>query len=88
MRVKLLPAVIFIVIIFMAGLFFLQGRRASLRIRDISGLSSEQMKKSALFIATTALLALFGLLFMFLGKISFLIALFVLAIFFLSRKRS
>jgi len=84
---KLLPAVIFVLIIFLAGLFFLQGRSAFKKIRGVSGTPSGQMRKAALFIATIALLALFGILFMFLGKIALLIALPVLAIFFLSIKK-
>ena len=84
---KLLPAVIFVSIIFLAGLLFLQGRRASGRM-GYSRAPSGQMRKAALFIATIALLALFGILFMFLGKIALLIALLVLAIFFLSSKRT
>ncbi|MCL5423140.1 MAG: hypothetical protein M1461_11815 [Nitrospirae bacterium] len=84
---KLLPAVIFVIIIFLAGLLFLQGRSVSMRM-GFSGASAGQMRKTALFIASIALLALFGILFMFLGKIALLIALLVLAIFFLSYKKS
>jgi hypothetical protein len=84
---KLLPAVIFVIITFLAGLLFLQGKSAS-RIMGVSPAPSGRMKKAALFIATIALLALFGILFMFLGKIALLIALLVLAIFFFSSRRT
>jgi len=80
--VRLLPAFIFVVIIFLAGLFFLQGRKV------FRGAPSGQIRKALLFVSVTALLALFGLLFMFLGKLALLIALVTLAIFFLSRKRA
>jgi len=83
---RLLPAVIFVIILFLAGLFFLQGSRASGRMRR-SGDPSGKMRKATLFIAVTALLALFSILFMFLGKIALLIALLVLAIFFLTSRK-
>jgi hypothetical protein len=83
---KLLPAVIFVIITFLAGLLFLQGRSASGKT-GLSGILAGQMRRAALFIAAIALLALFGVLFMFLGKIAFLFALLVLAILFLSRKK-
>jgi hypothetical protein len=82
MAVRLLPAIIFIVIIFLAGLFFVQGRRV------FSGAPPGQVRKAAPFIAATALLALSGLLFMFLGKLALLIAFLVVAVFFLSRKKA
>jgi hypothetical protein len=84
---KLLPAVIFVIITFLAGLLFLQGRSASGKT-GFSGALPGQMRKAAFFIATIALLALFGILFMFLGKIALLIALLVLAIFFFSSRRT
>lgn len=81
MDVRLLPAFVFITVIFLAGMFFVQGRRA------VSLAPSGQMRKTVLFISATALLALFGLLFMFLGKLALLIALLVIAVFLLSRKK-
>ena len=81
MDVRLLPACVFIAIIFLAGMFFVQGRRA------VSLAPSGQMRKAALFIAATALLALFGLLFMFLSKLALFIALLVIAVLLLSRKK-
>lgn len=84
---KLLPAVIFVIIIFLAGLLFLQGRHAARRPGGFPGAWSSPVRKAAFFTAAIALLALFGILFMFLGKIAFLIALITLALFFLTAKK-
>jgi hypothetical protein len=84
---KLLPAVLLVIAVFLAGSLFLRGRSASRRIFGVAAAPSGQMRKAALFIAATALLALFSILFMFLGKVALLIALLVLAIFFLSSRK-
>lgn len=80
MDVRLLPAFAFISIIFLAGMFFVQGRRA------VSLVPSGQMRKAALFISATALLTLIGLLFMFLSKLALLFTLLVIVLL-LSRKK-
>jgi hypothetical protein len=84
---RLLPAMIAVVLIFAAGLLFLQTRRVS-GGTGVSAALPGQMRKAGLFIATIGLLALFGILFMFLGKIALLIALLVLAVFLLSSRRA
>lgn len=82
---KLLPAMIFIVIIFLAGFFFLRGRSA-FRRRGFRGAPYGQTRTAGLAAATVALLGLFSILFMFFGKIALLIALSAFAIFLLSNK--
>lgn len=84
---RLLPAFILLLIIFVAGLFFLQTRRISHSAGGFSEAPSRQTRKAGLFIATIALIALFGILLLFLGKVAVLIALITLALFFLTRAK-
>jgi uncharacterized membrane protein len=88
MGVKLLPAIIFVILLFLAGLLFLQGRTMSGRSGDISAGSSGRMAKPVPFIALMALVSLLGLLFILLGKIALLISVVIVALFFLSRKKT
>jgi uncharacterized iron-regulated membrane protein len=84
---RLLPAVIFVVILFLAGVLFLQARRAAGR-GGPSADPARQRKKALSFIAVTGLVALFGVLFVVIGKIALLVALVVLAIFFASSRKT
>ncbi len=84
---RLLPAVIFVIILFLAGVLFLQARRTAGRAGP-SADPARQRKKALSFIAVTALVALFGVLFIVIGKIALLVALVVLAIFFASSRKT
>jgi hypothetical protein len=70
---KLLPGIILIIVLFAAGLVFLQGRKSL---------------HKASFVPMAGLLALSGILFVLIGKIALLIALISLAIFFFISKRA
>ena len=79
---KLLPAMLFVMLMFLSGALFLALRKVSRNPGSTSG----QFKRPATFMAAIMLFSLFGLLFTFLGKIALLIALVTLALFFLSPK--
>jgi len=82
--VQLLPALVFIVIVFLAGLIFLQGRSVGIP----SGALQGQIRKAMLFLASAALLTLFVLLFTILGKFALLMALVTIVVLFLSKKKA
>ena len=70
---KLLPGIIAILILFAAGLLFLQGRQSLHKVP---------------FVPMAGVLALSGILFVVMGKIALLIALIGLALFSLISKRT
>ncbi|MCL5024739.1 MAG: hypothetical protein M1497_15500 [Nitrospirae bacterium] len=83
---RLVPAFIFIIVLFLLGLLFLLGRKASGKLRNAQGIPSGAHRRPQPLLVTVALVALTGMLFIFLGKIALLIALLTLAVYFLSAK--
>ena len=81
---QLLPAFVFIVIVFLAGFISLQGRSSGIPSGTLQG----QIRKAVLFLASAALLALFVLLFTILGKFALLMALVTIVVLFLSKKKA
>ncbi|MEK6672651.1 MAG: hypothetical protein AABY42_04145 [Nitrospirota bacterium] len=73
---KLLPAVIFIILLFIGGLIFLKGRKVSQKTRSFMGMP---------FII---LLLLGGIFFIILGKIAIFLVMLALAVILLTYKRS
>lgn len=73
---KLLPAVIFIILLFIGGLIFLKGRKVSQKTRSFMGMP---------FII---LLLLGGIFFIIIGKIAIFLVMIALAVILLTYKRS
>jgi hypothetical protein len=84
---KLLPAFLCIVAIFIAGLFFVHGRGTFQGTKDRTGTTSPGLKKTAALAVPLLMLMVLGTSFMFMGKIAFLIATALIAILMLSFKR-
>lgn len=73
---KLLPAVIFIILLFIGGLIFLKGRKVPQKTRSFMGMP---------FII---LLLLGGIFFIIIGKIAIFLVMIALAVILLTYKRS
>ncbi len=84
---RLLPAFIVIIVLFLIATLFLQGRRVSGRLRNLPVLPSGTTASPPAFLITGILIALAGLLFIFLGKLAVLLAVLTFALYFLTSKR-